>query len=219
MGVYDRDYYRNSSEPGALASVRMWSVTTWLIAINVAVYVLNLLTDRELSGLGAFTAYAAVEHLQVWRFITFQFLHASPSHLFFNMLSLYFFGPMVEQYLGQRRYLAFYLLCGAAGAALYLLLMFIGVMHETPLTPLVGASAGIFGILIAAATRIAPNTTVMLMFPPIPMRLKTLAWILLGIAVLTVFEKVRQRRRRSGPPRRRGAGICPHPAPASSEYF
>jgi len=61
------------------------------------------------------------------------------------------------------------------------------VLHVSADAPLVGASAGIFGVLIAGA-RIAPDTTVMLIFPPIPMRLKTLALVFLGIAVLTVFE-------------------------------
>jgi membrane associated rhomboid family serine protease len=54
---------------------------------------------------------------EFWRFISFQFLHANLSHLLFNMIGLYFFGSIVEQYLGSKRYLAFYLLCGVAGAA------------------------------------------------------------------------------------------------------
>src|SRR6185503_5686995 len=103
-------------------------------------------------------------------------------HLFFNMLGLYFFGPFIERYLGSRRFLAFYLLCGIAGAAMYLLLWGSRVFISNPSVPMVGASAGIFGILIAAA-QIAPNTTVMLLFPPIPMRLKTLAWVLIAIAL------------------------------------
>jgi membrane associated rhomboid family serine protease len=110
------------------------------------------------------------------------------------MMALYFFGPLVEYYLGARRYLAFYLLCGMAGGAAYLLLWAVGahaqdprwILIVDPRTPLVGASAGIFGILIAAA-RIAPDARVMLLFPPIPMRLRTLAWVLLGLAAYTVI--------------------------------
>lgn len=170
-----------------VGTMRMWSVTAWLIAINVAVYVLDVLTDRTLAHFGWFSAGAVVYGMQFWRFITFQFLHASPSHLFFNMLSLYFFGQMIEGYLGPRRYLAFYLICGIGGGLLFLIFWRMQVLHVDAGVPLVGASAGIFGVLIAAA-RIAPNTTVMLMFPPIPMRLKTLALIFLGIAVFTVFE-------------------------------
>lgn len=171
----------------------MWSVTTWLIVINLAVYILNGLTKSPsndyvgwLDLWGYFSADTVVYRLQLWRFITFQFLHAGLEHIVFNMLSLYFFGPLIEGYLGSRRYLAFYLLCGAAGGALYLILWRMGILQEGAATPLVGASAGIFGVLVAGA-RIAPDTTVMLLFPPIPMRLRVLALILLGIAVWVVF--------------------------------
>ena len=164
----------------------LWSVTTWLIAINVAVYVADGLSGRLLSDWGFFSALTAIYYLQVWRFITFQFLHASFSHIFFNMLALYFFGPLVEGYLGSRRYLAFYLLCGTAGAAMYLILWAFGLLHAGAQTPLIGASAGIFGVLVAAA-KVAPDATVMLLFPPIPMKLKVMAWIMIGIAVFTVF--------------------------------
>jgi membrane associated rhomboid family serine protease len=56
----------------------------------------------------------------------------------------------------------------------------------SPYVPLVGASAGIFGVLIAAAF-VAPNATIMLLFPPIPMQLRTFAWVLIAIAVFSVF--------------------------------
>jgi membrane associated rhomboid family serine protease len=188
MGFADRPYARTRyASTSTVGAMRMWSVTTWLIAVNVAVYVLNLLSDGTIGQWGAFTIGQVVYGLQLWRFISFQFLHASASHIFFNMLSLYFFGPMIEGYLGPRRYLAFYLLCGMSGGLLFLIFWRLSVLQLTPDASLVGASAGIFGVLIAAA-RIAPNTTVMLMFPPIPMRLKTLAYIMLGIAVLTVFD-------------------------------
>lgn len=214
MGFYDRDYYREPESfsggsgfgrgGGSLFGGRMsmLSVTTWLIIINVAVFVVDAILLRVFNlgvslGEGAgkvghiwyagyFSVDTAIYSGQVWRFLTFQFLHADIFHLFFNMLVLYFFGQMIEQYLGSRRYLAFYLLCGIAGTVAYLLLSAVGLLGYHPAIPLVGASAGIFGVLIGAA-RVAPNTTVMLIFPPIPLRLATLAWILLGIAVFVVL--------------------------------
>ncbi|MDB5172959.1 MAG: rhomboid family protein, partial [Phycisphaerales bacterium] len=186
MGIDDRDYNRAPVGGRAFGGFQGWSVTIWLIVINVAVFLLELM-DPRVGNFGYFSAFAAIDHLQVWRFITFQFLHQSPNHLIFNMIALYFFGPMVESYLGSRRYLAFYLLCGMAGAAMYLLLLMLHLLIGNPDTPLVGASAGIFGILIAAATRVAPDARVMLLFPPIPMQLRTLAWVMVGIAVATVF--------------------------------
>lgn len=194
MGFADRQYarenYRSSTVAGAM---RMWSITTWIIVINVAVFVLNSLSrsqDNQYLGWlyvwGFFSAATVINGLQLWRLITFQFLHGGPEHLIFNMIALYFFGPIIEGYLGWRKYLAFYLLCGMAGAVMYMLLLAVGVLHDGPFTPLIGASAGIFGILVAGA-KVSPDTTVMLIFPPIPMRLRAMALIMLGIALYVVF--------------------------------
>jgi len=198
MGLYDRDYYRDSPS-SSVGGFAMWSVTTWIIVINVAVFVLDgVLTPRDLYGqavspllaLGYFSIDKALGGLQLWRFITFQFLHASIGHIFGNMLGLYFFGPMVEQYLGRQRYLIFYLSCGVAGACSFILLSAAHILGSTPGSAMIGASAGVFGVLIAGA-RLAPDTTVMLLFPPIPMKLKTLAWVMVGIAAYTVFTSGR----------------------------
>ena len=136
---------------------------------------------------------------QVWRFVGFQFLHADLTHLIFNMLGLWFFGPVVERYLGGKRYGAFYLLCGICGAAMYLLLNFLGtqvvswrpgshvpfLLLNDPTTPLIGASAGVFGVVMAAAY-LAPNAEVLLYFV-LPMRLRTLAYTLVAVAMATLI--------------------------------
>ena len=114
-------------------------------------------------------------------------------HLIFNMIGLYFFGPLVERYLGGKRYLAFYLLCGIFGAILYLILNlggyivgqdFPGLIFNDTATPLVGASAGVFGVLMAGAF-LVPNVKVLVFFI-LPMRLSTMAYVLVTIALLTV---------------------------------
>lgn len=134
---------------------------------------------------------------QIWRFVGFQFLHANLVHLLFNMMGLWFFGPVVERYLGGKRYGAFYLLCGVCGAAMYLLLNFLGtqfgapgkalpfLLPNDPTTPLVGASAGVFGVIMAAAF-LAPAAEV-LVFMVIPMPLRNLAYTLVGVALITLF--------------------------------
>jgi membrane associated rhomboid family serine protease len=208
MGLADREYYR--SEPrgvSPIAAMRMWSITTWLIAINVAVFILNgmfrrvvTVTDgvqtwrQDAGGLleiwGHFSVATAIFHGQIWRFITFQFLHAGLWHLLLNMLGLFFFGPLIERYLGTKRFLAFYLLCGIAGPIGYMILWAASNTTGVELLMsaaywLVGASAGVFGILIAAA-HLAPNATV-LVYGIIPMRMRVLALALLGIAVYHIF--------------------------------
>ena len=103
------------------------------------------------------------------------------------MIGLYFFGPMVERWWGSKRFLAFYLLCGASGALLMTVMSFVpGLLLLGPATPLVGASGSVFGVLVGAAV-IAPRQTVMLLFPPIPMQMRTLVLFFLGIAVLFVI--------------------------------
>lgn len=206
MGLYDRDYVREGYQPrpsaSSIGSMRMWSVNTWIIVICVAVFLLDRFLVSKgiiavlaingtptafppLEGFGLFSTATAVLHLQVWRFITFQFLHANFNHLLFNMLALYFFGPLIESLLGSRKYTAFYLLCGIAGPIMYMVFWALGFMIRSPDVPMVGASAGIFGVLVAAAV-IAPNATV-LIYGIFPMRLKVMAVVMLGIAAYTVW--------------------------------
>lgn len=161
------------------------------------------LVHPVLSAYGHFSTHLAVFGLEVWRLLTFQFLHAGVLHLAMNMLGLYVFGGMVEQYLGSKRYLAFYLTCGIAGGLAYLALNLLGTIcgsmgwNHVPLllynqstTPLVGASAGVFGIILACAY-ISPHSIVQLAFPPIPMKLRTMAFLYVGIAVFTVIVRGR----------------------------
>jgi membrane associated rhomboid family serine protease len=134
-----------------------------------------------LESWGHFSTAKAFLGIEVWRFVSFQFLHANTVHLVFNMLGLFFVGGLVEQYLGSKRYAAFYLTCGVFGAVLYLLLNLLGhmmpnaglpgLLFDDTYTPLVGASAGIFGVLMAAAY-IAPRAEVAI-FGIIPMKMRT----------------------------------------------
>jgi membrane associated rhomboid family serine protease len=136
---------------------------------------------------------------QVWRLITFQFLHLNLSHLLLNMMGLWFVGGLVEQYLGRRRYAVFYLTSGVFGALAYLFLNLIGylaiqlgagrfplLLVEDPYTPLIGASAGVFGVMMAAAY-IAPTALVDVLFI-ITMRLRTAVYIFLAIAVFNLWR-------------------------------
>ncbi len=146
-----------------------------------------------------FSTKKVIGGAQLWRLIGFQFLHANEYHLLFNMIGLFFFGPLVERYLGRKRYLAFYLLCGMFGALLYLVLNLggyvlsellgysavPGLLFNATGTPLIGASAGVFGVLMAGAY-LAPEVRVLLFFL-IPMRLATLAWGLVVISILSVL--------------------------------
>jgi membrane associated rhomboid family serine protease len=200
----DRDYANRPLPREAYRSPALGSVTMWIIGINVAIYLLDELLrlglrigyvmqvegypPLEMGPLqfwGHFSQYFAIENLQLWRFVTFQFLHGGVHHLAFNMLALYFFGPLVEFYLRPRQFLVYYLLSGVGGALFYLVLLMLGYRIGTDTVPLVGASAGIFGVLVAAAL-IAPNAMVYL-FGIVPMQLVTLAYFFIIYAVLQVL--------------------------------
>jgi membrane associated rhomboid family serine protease len=142
------------------------------------------LATGPLTRWGYFSTEKAVRGGQVWRALTFQFLHAGAGHLLVNMLGLFFFGPIVEGHFGARRYLAFYLLCGLAGAASFVALSALHLVIHNPATPLVGASAGVFGLLVAAAM-IAPDVQVFYYFIPVTIRM--LAWLAMGLAAYTVL--------------------------------
>jgi len=139
----------------------------------------------------------AFGHLKVWRLITFQFLHDPHSiwHLALNMFGMWVFGPMVEEYLGRKKYLAFYLTCGLFGGLLFVVLSLLGnlaggavpgLLTDDLRTPLIGASAGVFGVIVACAF-ISPNTIVQLLFPPIPLKLKHFAYGYVGIALIQLL--------------------------------
>lgn len=145
-----------------------------------------------LSAYGHFSTATGFMRLEVWRLVTFQFLHGGPIHLFFNMFALWIFGPLVEQQLGRKRYLAFYLTCGIFGGLMYLVLNLLGslgvampgALHVEIHTPLVGASAGVFGVLMACAY-IAPKAIVRLIIPPIPIQMR---WFVYGYFALALWN-------------------------------
>jgi membrane associated rhomboid family serine protease len=206
MGFQDRHYNRNDRD--GFASLSRWSVNTWLIVVNVAVFITMALFPTFQNAAyqhGHFSTWHVLYHevnnkaggLEFWRFLTFQFLHAPGlMHIGMNMLGLFIFGGIVESQLGAKKYLAFYLVCGIFGGLLYLLLNLGGYFFpQVPMvlindvrTPLVGASAGVFGVILACA-KIAPDMQVQLLFPPIPMRMRTMAYVYVGIAVATLLMR------------------------------
>ena len=189
MGYADREYFREGEgrPPGRLAGA---PVIKWLLILNVGIFIISLFLDLRttIEAVGSFTVEQGIRGLQIWRFITFQFLHADFGHLFFNSIALYFFGTFVEQQLRSRAFLIFYLLCGVAGALAASLL---GLVNKGDYSwQLVGASAGILGILAVAAL-VAPEMRVRLLFPPVTLTMRLLAIILLAFGVLVVLSSGR----------------------------
>jgi len=202
MGLHDRTYMQGDDAPPGLRPARTsglpFSMSTLLIAVNVIIFLIGMVApgiDLLLKEYGHFSTTKAIFGIEFWRFLTFQFLHANLIHLAFNMMGIWFLGRMVEDQLGPKKYLAFYLVCGIFGAVMYLLLNMLGgvlglrvpgLLMNDPATPLIGASAGVFGVVMACAY-IAPNATVQLLFPPIPMKMKTFAYGFVALALVMLL--------------------------------
>jgi len=195
MGLYDRDYtqesfqskFRNAPQM-RMAFPKITPAVKWLLIINVAVFLVSfLITPVGKFFFYWFSVYPATlgMSLQFWRLITYQFLHSTSGfgHIFWNMLILFFFGPMLERLWGSRKFLVFYLVCGAAGGVLYPLLALAGWLR---VAPLIGASGAILGMLAAGAI-LFPNMRVLVMFI-FPVRLRIVAVILALVSILTLLR-------------------------------
>jgi membrane associated rhomboid family serine protease len=102
-----------------------------------------------------------------WQLLTYGFLHGDLWHIFFNMFALWMFGRDLERIMGARRFLTYFLTC-VIGAGIVQLIV---AALQGGVYPTIGASGGVFGILLAYGMAF-PNNTVMLLFPPIPMKAK-----------------------------------------------
>ena len=166
MGLADRHYMRDDYHP---PNITIKLIVLLLIAFVIQSALLfygdiNLIEDLALSVNG-------VSHGKVWQLLTFQFLHAAPWpwHVLFNCLALFFFGRSVEETLGPKKFLSLYFLSGVAGGCLQLLVTVLLPRH--PDIPVVGASAGICGIIaIFCALNPMRELTAWIYFFPITIR-------------------------------------------------
>ena len=193
MGAFDRDYFRG--ERREAAGPPMPPVTKWLLIANLAIYFIDMLFLKNvIAGWGCFTVVSAFKEFRLWELLTFQFLHGTVGHVIFNSIGLYFFGPWMERWWGSGRFTAYYLLCGVAGALFYTLLTLTGILPERGLlpgvmTPLVGASAGLYGLIIGVAVT-QPNAVIRLLLPPVSMTMRTAALVFIGIAVAVIVGDI-----------------------------
>ena len=177
MGLYDRDYTQSDFQRQRFGPPqmrfnlpRLTPVVRWLLIINIGVFILCLLgpLGYALENWFAIDPSTWTTAIQPWRIITYQFLHSRDFiwHIFFNMIALFFLGPPLERYWGGRKFLPFYLLCGAAGGFFYLVLSVIGFLGDKPM---IGASGSVLGLLSACAI-LFPQFVLFILFFPVPIR-------------------------------------------------
>jgi len=185
MGLYDRDYTRSDFQSHYRGSPQMrltfprpTPVVKRLLIINIAVFFLQILgADGFLTTWFSVFPGSAGSVLQIWRLVSYQFLHGSVGHILFNMIGLYFLGPTLEKYWSGRRFLVFYLSCGAAGAVFYILL---ALLEMLPVGPMIGASGAILGMLAACAI-LFPHFVVFFFLFPVPIRVAAVILIFLYV--------------------------------------
>ncbi len=152
---------------------RIAPVTQILLIANVGVFILQIATGNRIVlpfalwplETGGVYEPGAGAGFAVWQLVTYSFLHGGLAHLFFNMLALYMFGSELERLFGRRRYVSYYFVCVVTAAVAQLV---VTASSGGPPYPTVGASGGVFGLLLAFGLYF-PHRQIMLIFPPIPM--------------------------------------------------
>ena len=143
------------------------------------------------------------ENFRPYQVFTHMFTHASIGHIFFNMFSLWMFGRMLENIWGPKKFLLFYLVCGIGAAVAHMTVAYfqyqqvldtlqmlkatgqteyIDMIQSQPMYA-VGASGAVMGVLVGFAY-LFPNTELMLLFPPIPIKAK---WLIIALVAFDLF--------------------------------
>jgi membrane associated rhomboid family serine protease len=200
MGLYDRDYTQEKDQYDSQYARQMrmgpsplTPAVKGLLIANLAVYLLGIIITgpNQESGPSFFEKIFALMPisipmtLQLWRLVTYQFLHGSFGHIFVNMLGLFFFGPALEKFWGSRKFLFFYLTCGIAGGLFYILLVYVGFLQAGIM---IGASGSILGVVTACAI-LFPQIKVFLYFIPLPIPIRVMAVFMIGYSVFIVLTK------------------------------
>jgi membrane associated rhomboid family serine protease len=183
--LFERPYMRGSGRRGNSFRPSAYdegSVIKPLIIANAVFFILTLGGSGELMGFLWLSSYD-IRQFEFWRLATYMFAHGGFWHILMNMWGLFLFGRLVEQALGARRFLQLYFTSGIIGGLIWLL------ANWGSSVPVVGASGAVFGVMMAAAM-MYPNHMIMLLFPPIPMRLKT---FVLVFALIEVFSQLGHR--------------------------
>ncbi len=167
-------------------------VVKWLLIINGLVFFLELRFAEPLIGL--FALWPLVPHglmtelpysFQLWQLLSYSFLHGSLLHIGFNMYALWLFGIRLETLWGSQRFLYYYFVC-VAGAGLVQLLVSSWSARYGTVFPTIGASGGVFGILLAFGLTF-PEERLALLFPPVILKAK---WFVLLYGAIELWAGI-----------------------------
>ena len=190
-------YYYQENRRGPFANLP--SVTKNRIVINVLIFVATIFNENFMvSTFGMF--YPSSQYFHWWQPVTHMFMHGGFWHIFFNMYTLLIFGTVVERIIGSKKFFFFYFVCGLGAAAMQIGAQYLemqsflasdsqaalkGIM-ALKMTPTVGASGAIYGVLIGYAM-LFPESRMTLLFPPVTLRAK---WMVVIFAAIELFTGV-----------------------------
>ena len=171
MGIYSRDYIRESRAPSGFGgSSELWAIKFLLIA-NIVVFVLQNMSGQGRDPATQWLSLSLSDlcSFQIWRLVTYGFCHSSFEHIFFNLFVLWMFGRIIEPIYGSREFLALYVAGVTVSGACHVALQ---AIQDVP-HGVVGASGGVMTVVFLTAMHF-PRTRVLFMFI-IPIELRWLA--------------------------------------------
>lgn len=195
---YNDPYSDRSSRRGFLSGVP--TATKNIILINILIFVAYLINENfMISHFALF--YPASKYFRWWQVVTHMFMHGGFWHILFNMYTLYMFGSVLERMIGTKKFLIFYFICGLGAAALHTGVQYIQAQSlmndiaagvgsainsyaQLKVTPTVGASGAIYGVIIGYAM-LFPQSRLTLLFPPVSMSAKWMVIVFAAIELLT----------------------------------
>ena len=175
-------------------------MTRNLIILNIIVFIATLI-NREFMTAEFAIFYPTSRYFHWWQILTHMFMHGGFWHILFNMYTLWLFGSVVENIIGSKKFLLFYFICGLGAAGLHLGVEFLQMQSfmegaalgnnvalqniaVIKLTPTVGASGAIYGVLIGYAM-LFPASKMTLLFPPVTLSAKWMVIVFAAIELLT----------------------------------
>lgn len=177
MGLNDRDYARDPDSGFQLSAPQ--SIVGRLILLNIALWILDVMFDGQLSARFDLSADVLWAPWKLWQLVTYGFLHDHRDifHLFGNMLTLFFFGRELEQMFGKAEFLRYYLTSIVLGGIAFVLMRNF-VLHE-PQAEVVGASAAVAAIVVLFALHFPHRTVMIWGVLPVPV------WVIGGLLVVS----------------------------------
>lgn len=192
MSYYGNNYGGGSG--GFISSLP--PVTKNIVAINVLVFIATLVNQQFMVANFAMF-YPTSPFFRPWQIITHMFMHGGFWHIFFNMYSLLMFGTVLERSIGSKKFLIFYFVTGLGAVALHTGVEWIEAQifmaneqvmayHNLLMTPTLGASGAIYGVLIGYAM-VYPQSRLTLLFPPVTLTAK---WMVIIFAAIELFTGI-----------------------------